>query len=295
VPTQGPAGGSDERLREEQIDADERLREEQIRPMSGLLSAAPNNVCPRVGKDADGVGMVMAAGAGAGIEVFGLGVSATGVGAPSRQAGLIDEPRSANKPTVREKTRLRCPHRAMVGGGSGTSGRSPMRSVRRMSARTKTSNRSSLLPAESYRLRTFVNLLGLVTAKVLPADTRTSTTGPSGRSMATSRTPASARLPSSLRNPAALCSPVLRSISVPCESMIETARPQTSVPGCGRRFVHCPAFGGARPCPAGTSGDRRVPRNSSGHQHRQAARGGKITDTRMGLAMSGCAKSRHDR
>ena len=87
MPTQGPARGSDERLREEQIDADERLREEQTRPMSGLLRAVPNDVCPRVGQDADGVGMVMAAGAG--IEVLGPGVSATGVGGPV-QAGRTD-------------------------------------------------------------------------------------------------------------------------------------------------------------------------------------------------------------
>jgi hypothetical protein len=225
VPTQGPARGSDERLREEQIDADERLREEQTRPMSGLLPAVPNDVCPRVSQDAGGVGMVMAAGAGAGIEVFVPGISATGVGGPVK-AGRADRRTEVGEQAHRAgEDAVEVPAQGDGGGGSGTSGRSPLRSVRRMSA----------------------------------------------------------RLPSSLRNPAALCSPVLRSISVPCESMIETARHQTSVPGCGRRFVHCSAFGGARPCrrpaPRVTVESRET---HQGHQHRQAARGGKITDTRMG-------------
>jgi hypothetical protein len=101
-----------------------------------------------------------------------------------------------------------------------------MRSVRSVPARMKASNRSASLSAEQWRLRTFVNWWGLIT-----------TTGTSGRLMATSWTPASARMLIGLRNPAVLYATAQRSSSPPCESMIETARPQTSVPGCVCRFV----------------------------------------------------------
>ena len=82
----------------------------------------------------------------------------------------------------------------MVAGLSGVSGCSRARSVRRVSASTKASNRSSLLPAEPYRPRRFFTWFGLITTTVSPASSSASTTGPSGRSMATSPTPVRASI-----------------------------------------------------------------------------------------------------
>ena len=50
--------------------------------------------------------------------------------------------------------------------------------------------RSSLLPADPYRPRRFFSWFGAITTTARPASSRASTTGPSGRSIATSHTPA---------------------------------------------------------------------------------------------------------
>ncbi|COY64075.1 Uncharacterised protein [Mycobacterium tuberculosis] len=65
--------------------------------------------------------------------------------------------------------------------------------------------------------------MGLITTTVIPASSRVSTTGPSGRSMATSRAPARLSSSSSSRSPAALCSIVARRTSRPRASTIDTA------------------------------------------------------------------------
>lgn len=57
----------------------------------------------------------------------------------------------------------------MVASVSGTRGRSRARSVRRVSARTNASNRSSLLPADPYRPRRFLTWFGLITTTVSPS------------------------------------------------------------------------------------------------------------------------------
>jgi hypothetical protein len=67
------------------------------------------------------------------------------------------------------------------------------------------SNLSSLFPACLYRLRRFFSWFGAITNTVSPALTSASTTGPSGRSIATSPTPARCSRVTSRRRSAARC------------------------------------------------------------------------------------------
>ena len=70
--------------------------------------------------------------------------------------------------------------------------------------------------------RRFFSWLGLITTTVMPAPNRASTTGPSGRSIATSAAPVRPSTATSSRNPAELCSTVLRcDFSVPRWSTID--------------------------------------------------------------------------
>jgi hypothetical protein len=71
------------------------------------------------------------------------------------------------------------------------------------------------LPRVERRPRRFLTWFGLITTTVIPASRRTPATGPSGRSIAASRTPARARTSISSRGPAALCPAECRRISRP--------------------------------------------------------------------------------
>ena len=79
---------------------------------------------------------------------------------------------------------------ALVGSVSGRSGFHRCPSVRSVSASTYASNRSSLFPADPYRVRSpLICRLG-TTNTASPAASSSSTTGPSPRSIATPATPA---------------------------------------------------------------------------------------------------------
>jgi hypothetical protein len=92
-----------------------------------------------------------------------------------------------------------------------------------LSASTNASNRSSLLPADPYRPRRFLTWFGLITTTVNPASSRASTTGPSGRSMATSPTPSLRSRRVMASNPAWLCSVMNRSTWTPSVFTTATA------------------------------------------------------------------------
>jgi hypothetical protein len=64
---------------------------------------------------------------------------------------------------------------------------------------------------------------GLITTTVSPAVSSAATTGPSGRSIATSSQPALVSTSMSSRSPAALCSTVCRTISRPRAFTTDTA------------------------------------------------------------------------
>src|SRR5664280_3150359 len=76
--------------------------------------------------------------------------------------------------------------------------------------------------ADPYRERRFFSWFGLMTTTVSPASSSSATTGPSGRSIATSAQPAWARWRVSSANPVSVCGTVNRSIAVPVLSTTAT-------------------------------------------------------------------------
>jgi hypothetical protein len=80
-----------------------------------------------------------------------------------------------------------------------------------------------LLPADPYRDRRFFTCRGVITTTVTPAASRASTSGPSLRSIAASRTPARARPRTSAAKPAAVCFTVNRVTTAPAAPTTQTA------------------------------------------------------------------------
>jgi hypothetical protein len=106
---------------------------------------------------------------------------------------------------------------------SQTIGRSRRTSVRTTSARTQASKRSSLFPADPYRLRRFLTCPGGITNTVSPAASSVSTTGPSPRSMPTCPAPARSSRAAIHFSPAASCVTVNRPTTSPSAPTMQTA------------------------------------------------------------------------
>jgi hypothetical protein len=159
------------------------------------------------------------------------------VGNRRRNARLIALPGLASRPTAPGKassrlarscasTWIRVPARSLrdrhkarsarVASVSGRNGFHRCPSVRSVSASTYASNRSSLFPADPYRVRSpLTGRLG-TTNTASPAASSSSTTGPSPRSIATPATPAERSRPTIARIAAA--------------SWVKLNRPVTSPP-----------------------------------------------------------------
>ncbi len=116
--------------------------------------------------------------------------------------------------------------------------------MRSVSASTNASNRSSLLPADPYRDRRFLICRGVMTTTSIPAASTASTTGPSGRSIATRATEWRSSWPTSLRIPAASIVVLDRSTTQPAMSTMHSSLVSVaqSIPPVGATEMSMPSF-----------------------------------------------------